>query len=263
MSRLPFMPFYPADFAADTMDLTTEQIGAYFLLILHSWRLSEGSLPNDMEWLKRVLPKMHGHTFNKLVPPLLNRFFFLNENRRWENKRVSKERQKADKLSANQSQNARKRWDAVNKNKGLPDAAAMPLQLQPQLQDNINPNGLIVNAEVVDLSEASKSRKTETLRAFGETWNALAAELGLSAIETIKPGSTRERHALARARELVADFPDLAAGLNALAARIRGSPLLRGEIGNRQWRATFDWVLNASNFTKIMEGNYEVRKTTG
>src|SRR6185312_6052908 len=130
-------------------------------------------------------------------------------------------------------------------------------------QNHTDANASVVNAEVVDLSEASKSRKKETLRAFGEAWNALAAELGLSAIETIKPGSTRERHALARARELVADFPDLAAGLNALAARIRGSPLLRGEIGNRQWRATFDWVVNAANFTKIMEGNYEVRKTTG
>jgi hypothetical protein len=124
-------------------------------------------------------------------------------------------------------------------------------------------NVSLVNAEVVDLSEASKSRKTETLRVFGETWNALAAELGLPAIETIKPGSTRERHALARARELVADYPDLTAGLKVLTAKIRGSPLLRGEVGNRQWRASFDWVVNAANFTKIMEGVYEVRQTSG
>ena len=41
-------------------------------------------------------------------------------------------------------------------------------------------------------------------------------------------------------------------------ARIRGSPYLRGEVNG--FRVTFDWIINASNFQKILEGNYEVRK---
>ena len=44
----------------------------------------------------------------------------------------------------------------------------------------------------------------------------------------------------------------------ALLARVRGSPYLRGEVNG--FRCTFDWIVNASNYQKIMEGNYEDRK---
>ena len=48
-----FMPLYVADYLADTTDLSTEEHGAYFLLLLTSWR-SEGVLPNDPRRLARI-----------------------------------------------------------------------------------------------------------------------------------------------------------------------------------------------------------------
>lgn len=51
MSR-PYMPLYVKYFIADTWGLTTEQIGAYFLLVLHSWQ--NGSLPHAEVDLRRV-----------------------------------------------------------------------------------------------------------------------------------------------------------------------------------------------------------------
>jgi hypothetical protein len=103
----------------------------------------------------------------------------------------------------------------------------------------------------------SSARKAATLKLIGETWNTLAGECGMPAIQDIKPGDTREKHALARASDLVADFGDLTKGLAEIANKIRGSPYLRGEVNG--FRCSFDWAMTRANYVKIREGNYAVR----
>ncbi|MBY3162100.1 DUF1376 domain-containing protein [Rhizobium laguerreae] len=53
MSERPFMQLYVSDFIGDTLQLSTEQIGAYMLLLMAMWNAG-GKLPADDAKLARV-----------------------------------------------------------------------------------------------------------------------------------------------------------------------------------------------------------------
>ena len=113
--------------------------------------------------------------------------------------------------------------------------------------DNTDANASVVVAEPTTAFDRKKSEDREKLRTLGEQWNAVAAELHLPQIEEIKPGSPRERAALARIRD--------GCDYDRVFAKIRGSPFLRGDRGSTP--AAFDWITNPTNYVKIIEGNYD------
>lgn len=77
MTSLPFMQLYVGDYLADTGDLSTEEHGAYLLLLMTLWR-HNGRLPNDPTKLARIAkvsPKRWGRIWKGI-----ERFFQLDGN---------------------------------------------------------------------------------------------------------------------------------------------------------------------------------------
>jgi uncharacterized protein YdaU (DUF1376 family) len=82
-----WMPVFIGDYLADTMHLTTEQHGAYLLLLFHLWR--RGSLRDD----DAVLAKISGlgESAWKMHRPALAEFFKIHDGL-WQHGRVDKEK---------------------------------------------------------------------------------------------------------------------------------------------------------------------------
>lgn len=81
-----------------------------------------------------------------------------------------------------------------------------------------------------------------------EAWNDLAKDCGLPTIK--KLNATRKRQLKARLKENTLDEWKQAF------AAIERSPFLRGE-NKTGWRASFDFLLQPSSFTKLIEGQYD------
>lgn len=95
MSERPFMQLYVSDFIGDTLHLSTEQVGAYLLLLMAMWNAG-GSLPNDDVKLARVA-RLSLKKWRAVAGDLLP--FFEVENDRIAHGRLTKELQKSESKS--------------------------------------------------------------------------------------------------------------------------------------------------------------------
>jgi uncharacterized protein YdaU (DUF1376 family) len=125
MTEFPSLEIWTDAYLADTGDLELAEHGAYHLMLYIAWRRSDNALPNDMDWLKRAMAahsKLHGHTFNAIVPKLLTRFWELSTDGKWRQKRLDRERQFRRENSSKARQNALKRWSNSSQTLFKPDA---------------------------------------------------------------------------------------------------------------------------------------------
>ena len=121
MADYPALPLWTDAYLADTRHLTTEEHGAYLLLLIEAWRRPGCSLPDDDGLLAR-LAGLPADRWEQVKPVLMELWKRDGRRKTWTQKRLSKERAFVVKNSKSQSDKAAKRW---NKTKNT-DAAALP-----------------------------------------------------------------------------------------------------------------------------------------
>lgn len=124
-----WMPLYIADYLADTSRLTTEQHGAYLLLLIDYWR--NGSLPDSdaiLAQITRLSPDAWSNARSILQA------YFKHEGGMWVHGRVEDELLKAkesrEKAKTRASTAAKARWDATSN--ATSTAQAMPKDMLVQ-----------------------------------------------------------------------------------------------------------------------------------
>lgn len=127
----------------------------------------------------------------------------------------------------------------------LPTASVNPRQREDgggKGEKNGEPNGSLVNGNAVAESEDELTPEDVI-----EAWNEMASRIGRPKVVKLTP----ERQRKLRARIKQNTLEEFKLALDA----IERSPFLRGETGN--WPgASFDFLLQPSSFTKMIEGTY-------
>ena len=170
MSDLPYLPLFVRDYRTDTLHLTTEQHGAYLLLLMQAWTLPQCRLPDcDAKlaaWAALPLDRW------SVVRPTLEPFFTVR-GQWWTHKRLSKEWHFAMERSRTNKERARKGGIA----KALKDSGNSPAK------SNLQASSKRASRSVIQPNPSQKYISGERLSfpahgsiAFTEPWCSIIRE---------------------------------------------------------------------------------------
>lgn len=106
-----WMPIYIGDYLGDTAHLTTEQHGAYYLLMMHQWR--RGSIPADSVSIAQIIRCTPARWETRIAPALMG--FFTADGDTLVQMRLKAEREKAQQKSEKSTQAIKSRWEKNTK----------------------------------------------------------------------------------------------------------------------------------------------------
>jgi uncharacterized protein YdaU (DUF1376 family) len=163
-----WMPFYIGDYLADTTRLTTEQHGAYVLMIFDYWR--NDPPPDDDAILASIVRSTPDVWRSRLRPALVG--FFQVVGGYWHHKRIDIELVKAigkrQKAKANASHAASKRWGHRPDDDASRIAQGNAPSTTPKLQEG-PPGGPMPGAMLEQCPSPSPSPREETTTPFEQS----------------------------------------------------------------------------------------------
>lgn len=255
-----WMPLYIGDYLSDTTRLTTEQHGAYLLLLLDYWK--SGAPPDNDEVLAQITRLPLDRWVN--AKSILQAYFQVS-NGHWLHSRVERElsdaKNKKDRATNRAQLGAKARWgnkDASSIQQALPnDMRKQCPSPSPSPSHNIN----IEPTVLVDQDKPERLPPCPTKELIDLYHKHLPM---LPRVELIS--DQRKKSLSARWRQIVTD-EDMPKDADAEKLRedalswfdwyfnyVSKSDFLTGR--SKDWRADFDFLITASKFTKVVEGHY-------
>lgn len=247
----PWMPTYWGDLLRDTSDMSTEEFGAYWLLIGHYW-CRHRPLEDDDNRLRR-LTRLSARRW-AIVRPKLEQYFQVADGV-WRHKKVDKELAESEKRRSAYAERGRAgamaRWGGDR-----PDAAAgRPAQHQGNGVHDVEAPKTAAGGQLhrdsqpaLDLSD---THGPDAVQEAFDLWNAFARTADYAVAQVLN--SARRSSLRQRLKECGG-----VSGWMVAIGRVGESSFLSGD--NRDgWKPDLDFMLSKKHFTKLMEGGFADR----
>lgn len=134
---------------ADTLHLSRDEVGAYWLLLMTAWRRPSCDLPDDDEFLARIA-RADMRTWRRYLRPVMVKFHDIHDGR-WTQKKLLSVRKHVESRSCARRRAAEARWRRI---KEMADADALHVESKSNAS----------KTKTISKKERSKKKVTPSLR---------------------------------------------------------------------------------------------------
>jgi uncharacterized protein YdaU (DUF1376 family) len=256
MSKAPAMPMYWDAYLADTTHLTTEEHGAYMLLLAAMWRRNAW-VPDDDKDNARILgltPAKWRRIKARLMETVSG--FHVKDGKITQEKLQKTWENTQEKIGKNRSNGAKGGRPKSKENKDMAKAngsvSVNPNQSIPEPEPEPEPDIRIEDTNVsLSVSTDAPCPANDISHAVSR-YNQAAERAGWPQVQKLTPNRSKQLRARLK------DCGGLEGWEDAL-RRAYASDFCRGRTPKPWTGFGFDWLTKAANFTKLMEGNYDNR----
>jgi len=252
MAALPYIQLYVADYLADTAHLSTLENGAYLLLIFNYWQRGESFKAKDQHSLNKRLASVARMSSDEWesVKDSLSDFFEISETE-WKHARIDRD------LDAVNSKSEKAK--AAGKASAASKANARSTDVEQPLNHTDTDTDTDIKENPFVASKLASCPHQEIISIFSE----ILPELPQPRVWD----GAREKNLANRWKWVLADLKkrgkpcDKDAGIEffrRMFAYIAKCDFLMGK--RKDWACSLPWIVEAENFAKIIEGNFEPKE---
>jgi uncharacterized protein YdaU (DUF1376 family) len=238
MGKDPAFLFYPNDWLGGTLGMTFEEKGAYLELLMLQFNRGH----------------MTGHMIGQIVGQLWDKIsckFEMDEQGLFYNKRLEEEVERRSNYVESRKNNMSGKNQYSNKSGHMTThtTSHMDGHTTGRMENENENENIDDNGDEIKLK--SNPKKTVPYQAVADLWNDTAKSL--KSITRLSEGRKR----LIKSRYAEGGLELIEEAFE----KVNKSDYLNGRTGN-SWQATFDWVLKAENWVKVLDGNYDNKGTS-